>query len=112
MKKTYEKPMIVHTEKLEARAVACSKAVDAQCGAGPIQSRAADRSGRRSCRRRCGHHTRRNPTLEFGLFLRWDRVLSCPSRRQTLGTNEKIEKAPVELSTDWEQLGENETKPR
>lgn len=37
MKKTYEKPMIVHTEKLEARAVACSKSTDA-CGAGPIQS--------------------------------------------------------------------------
>ncbi len=38
MKKTYERPAIVHTEKLEARAVVCSKAVDAQCGAGPIQS--------------------------------------------------------------------------
>jgi hypothetical protein len=38
MKKTYEKPMIVHTEKLEARAVACSKADDASCAAGPIQS--------------------------------------------------------------------------
>ncbi len=38
MKKTYEKPTIVHTEKLEARAVACSKADDTVCGAGPIQS--------------------------------------------------------------------------
>jgi hypothetical protein len=38
MKKTYERPAIVHTEKLEARAVACSKATDAACGAGPIQS--------------------------------------------------------------------------
>jgi hypothetical protein len=38
MKKTYERPAIVHTEKLEARAVACSKADDATCGAGPIQS--------------------------------------------------------------------------
>ncbi len=37
MKKTYEKPTIVHTEKLEARAVACTKADDS-CGAGPIQS--------------------------------------------------------------------------
>ena len=37
MKKTYEKPMIVHTEKLEARAVSCSKASDA-CSTGPIQS--------------------------------------------------------------------------
>ena len=38
MKKTYERPAIIHTEKLEARAVVCSKATDAQCGAGPIQS--------------------------------------------------------------------------
>ena len=37
MKKTYERPVIVHTEKLEARAVSCSKANDS-CGAGPIQS--------------------------------------------------------------------------
>ncbi len=37
MKKSYERPAIVHTEKLEARALACSKA-DASCGAGPIQS--------------------------------------------------------------------------
>ncbi len=37
MKKTYEKPMIVHTEKLEARAVNCARSTDA-CGAGPIQS--------------------------------------------------------------------------
>jgi hypothetical protein len=38
MKKTYEKPMIVHTEKLEARAVVCSKSSDSACAAGPIQS--------------------------------------------------------------------------
>ena len=38
MKKTYERPVIVHTEKLEARAVACAKSTDAQCQAGPIQS--------------------------------------------------------------------------
>ena len=40
MKKTYERPMIVHTEKLEARAVACAKQNDAvpACGSGPIQS--------------------------------------------------------------------------
>jgi hypothetical protein len=38
MKKTYERPAIVHTEKLEARAVACTKA-DTTCQAtGPIQS--------------------------------------------------------------------------
>jgi hypothetical protein len=35
-KKTYERPAIIHTEKLEARATACSKA-DPSC-AGPIQS--------------------------------------------------------------------------
>jgi hypothetical protein len=37
MKKTYERPAIVHTEKLEARAVICSKSNEA-CGAGPLQS--------------------------------------------------------------------------
>jgi hypothetical protein len=37
MKKTYERPAIVHTEKLEARAVVCTKS-DNSCGAGPIQS--------------------------------------------------------------------------
>ncbi len=36
MKKSYERPAIVHTEKLEARAIACAKANDS-CG-GPIQS--------------------------------------------------------------------------
>ena len=37
-KKTYERPAIVHTEKLEARATQCAKADGASCGAGPIQS--------------------------------------------------------------------------
>lgn len=39
MKKNYERPAIIHTEKLEARAVQCMKADDG-CGAdmGPIQS--------------------------------------------------------------------------
>jgi len=38
MKKTYERPAIIHTEKLEARAVMCMKA-DESCGpGGPIQS--------------------------------------------------------------------------
>jgi hypothetical protein len=37
MKKTYERPAIIHTEKLEARAVVCSKATDTTCAAGPIQ---------------------------------------------------------------------------
>ncbi len=36
--KKYDRPAIVHTEKLEARAVSCAKADDANCGAGPIQS--------------------------------------------------------------------------
>jgi hypothetical protein len=38
VKKTYERPAIIHTEKLEARAVSCLKAEDGVCGAGPIQS--------------------------------------------------------------------------
>ncbi len=38
MKKIYEKPAIVHTEKLEARAVTCAKSDDTTCGAGPIMS--------------------------------------------------------------------------
>jgi len=33
MKKIYERPAIIHTEKLEARAVTCSKADDG-CAAG------------------------------------------------------------------------------
>jgi len=38
MKKNYERPAIVHTEKLEARAVQCSKADDSCAAGGPIQS--------------------------------------------------------------------------
>ncbi len=38
MKKTYEKPAILHTEKLEARAVACAKTDDLACPGGPISS--------------------------------------------------------------------------
>jgi len=38
MKKSYERPEIVHTEKLEARAVVCAKSDSDACGAGPIQS--------------------------------------------------------------------------
>jgi hypothetical protein len=38
MKKNYERPAIIHTEKLEARAVMCAKADDSMCGSGPIQS--------------------------------------------------------------------------
>lgn len=40
MKKTYEKPAIIHTETLEARAVTCAKSSDGtpSCAAGPIQS--------------------------------------------------------------------------
>ncbi len=37
-KKTYERPAIVHTEKLEARATTCNKADGATCAPGPIQS--------------------------------------------------------------------------
>jgi len=38
MKKTYERPAIVHTEKLEARAVSCMKADSNTCDMGPVQS--------------------------------------------------------------------------
>jgi hypothetical protein len=38
MKKAYEKPAIIHTEKIEARAVACSKSDDACRTSGPITS--------------------------------------------------------------------------
>lgn len=42
MKKAYEKPAIVHTEKVEARAVACggppAKANSIDCPSGPISS--------------------------------------------------------------------------
>ena len=37
-KKSYEKPAVVHTEKLEARAISCAKENDANCAAGPVQS--------------------------------------------------------------------------
>ena len=38
MKKSYERPAIIHTEKLEARAVMCQKADDSCGSPGPIQS--------------------------------------------------------------------------
>jgi hypothetical protein len=38
MKRTYERPAIIHTEKLEARANVCAKATDGSCSAGPINS--------------------------------------------------------------------------
>jgi len=38
MKKTYEKPAIIHTEKIEARAVSCGKADDACQALGPARS--------------------------------------------------------------------------
>jgi len=38
MKKTYEKPAIVHTEEIEARAVQCTKADSVACAGGPITS--------------------------------------------------------------------------
>ena len=39
MKKTYEKPAIIHTEKIEARAVSCAKATDScNVNGGPISS--------------------------------------------------------------------------
>jgi hypothetical protein len=38
MKKTYEKPAIVHTEKIEARAVTCTKSTDTCLANGGIIS--------------------------------------------------------------------------
>ena len=38
MKKVYEKPTIIHTEKIEARAVSCTKASSNVCDVGPITS--------------------------------------------------------------------------
>jgi len=38
MKKTYEKPAIIHTAKIEARAVSCAKTDDACASRGPTTS--------------------------------------------------------------------------
>jgi len=38
MKKVYEKPAIIHSEKIEARAASCSKSDDACASTGPITS--------------------------------------------------------------------------
>jgi hypothetical protein len=38
MKKTYEKPAIIHTEAIEARAVACVKLNQTDCPGGPVTS--------------------------------------------------------------------------
>lgn len=38
MKKTYEKPAIIHTENIEARAIRCAKVDDASCPGGPVTS--------------------------------------------------------------------------
>jgi hypothetical protein len=37
-KKSYEKPAITHTEKLEGRAVSCAKADEVGCDPGPLAS--------------------------------------------------------------------------
>jgi len=38
MKKPYEKPAIVHTEKLEVRAISCLKSDDTSCASGSLMS--------------------------------------------------------------------------
>ena len=40
MKRVYEKPAVVHTEKIEARAVTCAKdsSTNTNCASGPITS--------------------------------------------------------------------------
>ena len=37
-RREYVAPRIVHTEKIEARAVSCFKGNDATCAGGPLQS--------------------------------------------------------------------------
>ena len=37
-KQEYFRPKVIHTEKLEGRAVVCAMADDATCGEGPIHS--------------------------------------------------------------------------
>jgi hypothetical protein len=37
-KKPYQKPSIIHTEKLEARATTCTKADTTACPGGPLTS--------------------------------------------------------------------------
>ena len=37
-KKTYEKPAIIHTERMEARAATCQKGDTNACPGGPITS--------------------------------------------------------------------------
>ena len=37
-RKEYLQPKIIHTEKIEARAVSCFKGTDAVCAGGPLQS--------------------------------------------------------------------------
>lgn len=38
IKKTYEKPVILSSESLEAKAVTCTKSDTAACGAGTLSS--------------------------------------------------------------------------
>lgn len=38
MKKNYEKPAIIHTETIEARAIRCAKLDDSACPGGPVTS--------------------------------------------------------------------------
>jgi hypothetical protein len=38
MKKTYEKPAVIHSEKLEGRAAVCQRSDDINCQPGPVQT--------------------------------------------------------------------------
>jgi hypothetical protein len=38
MKKPYEKPRVVYSENMEARAVACAKVDSTSCASGPVTS--------------------------------------------------------------------------
>ncbi len=38
MKKSYEKPAVIHTEEIEARAVRCAKTDSVSCSGAPVTS--------------------------------------------------------------------------
>ena len=38
MRKAYEPPRVIHTEKIETRAISCAKGDGNLCPSGPIQS--------------------------------------------------------------------------
>ena len=55
MKKTYEKPAIVHTEKLEARATTCAKASDGKRNSSRSKTRGIGASRRKKAANYSGY---------------------------------------------------------